>query len=263
MPNLHIRCRCRLRGIGSPETGEEVTDMDVSRSRVLVAGATGALGAALCRMLSDLGARLALAGRDSERLGTVSRATATKNGRPAPSRRMDAYDLDGCAALPDWAAQEPGGLDAVVVTTGVAAFGRCHDMPDTVAEHLMTVNALAPMAILRAAVPLPADGGVLAAISGVIARSPQPGMADYSASKGALSSWLTALRAELGAGGPQVLDARLPHLDTGFADRAVHGSPPPLPAPVPAADAVQAVISALTEGAGVLRPRPGGGFTTS
>jgi short-subunit dehydrogenase len=176
---------------------------------------------------------------------------------------MDAYDLADCAALPAWATQELNGLDAVIVTTGVAAFGPCQEVPDAVAEHLMTVNALAPMAVLRAALGQLTGGGALVAISGIVAAHPPAGMADYAASKSALSSWLTALRAEHRNDELQILDARLPHLDTGFATRAVHGSPPPLPSPVSGIEAAAAIVDALQDSAGMLRAHPRGGFATS
>jgi short-subunit dehydrogenase len=235
-----------------------------ARSRILVAGATGVLGRALSTELATRGAALALAGRDEQRLARLADEVAqASSGRPPPQRTMDAYDLAGCAELPGWAAHHLRGLDAVVTTVGVAAFGGSGEVGDTVAEHVMTVNALCPMATLRAVFPLLAQGGAVAAVSGVLADRPQPRMADYGAAKAALSHWLTAVRAEERRRGVHVLDARLPHLDTGFADRAVTGTAPPLPTPVPANEAARAILDALRSEANVLLPGEGGGFVTA
>ncbi|MFE4703360.1 hypothetical protein ACWCPD_25075 [Streptomyces sp. NPDC001935] len=52
-----------------------------------------------------------------------------------------------------WAADRLGGLDGVVVCVGGAAFAPAESVSDAVAEHLFTVNALAPMAFPPAALP--------------------------------------------------------------------------------------------------------------
>ena len=153
-----------------------------------------------------------------------------------------------------WAAGALGGLDAIVVCVGGAAFGPAESVSDTVAEHLFTVNALAPMALLRAALPVIRPGGVIAAITGVVADSAPAGMADYSASKAGLAAWLRAVRREQRTSEVTVLEIRLPHVETGFAGRAVLGTPPLLPAGLPVAEAVDAIVAALSAGARQVKP---------
>ncbi|WP_224386493.1 SDR family oxidoreductase [Pseudonocardia sp. ICBG1293] len=192
--------------------------MELSGARTLVVGATGVLGGALTEALRDQGATLALAGR-TEPAGADGEPTFT----------LDALDLERCAAVVDEAADALGGLDLVLVAIGVAGFGEEAEN-DVVTEHLLTVNAQAPMAIGRAALarfPSKADGGgTLAMISAILADVPTPGMAAYSASKAALSAWLTATRGGVRRQGVRVLDIRPPHIGTGLADRAVAGTVP-------------------------------------
>ncbi|MEU1277959.1 SDR family oxidoreductase [Streptomyces sp. NPDC005805] len=229
--------------------------MDLAGARVLVAGATGAIGQAVTAELHRRGAVLALAGRDGARLDHV----AQRHG-PAPRRTFDAYDLDACAGLPAWAAAELGGLDAAVCAIGAVAFGPADTVRDVYAEHLVTVDLLAPAALLRAALPLlPEDGAVLA-LTGVVATAPQAGMADYSAAKAGLAAWLTAVRKEQRKRRVRVVEARLGHLDTGLVDRAVTGSPPPLPPGGDLGAAVRAVADALSGRAELIRPDGDGGL---
>ncbi|MDK1476694.1 SDR family oxidoreductase [Streptomyces sp. 549] len=228
--------------------------MDFDGARVLVVGATGVIGGALAGELAARGAQVALAGRDTRRLAERS---GELGGRP--TRECDAYDLDGCGALATWARQELSGLDAVVCATGVAAFGPADELPDEVAEHLMAVNALAPMAVLRGALPLLPSGGAVAAITGVLVDRPQPGMAAYSAAKCALSAWLTAVRGEQRKRKVAVVDARLPHLETGFAGRAVAGQPPAMPAAARLDAAVAGIVEAVGTGAALVLPGDDGG----
>ncbi|MFD5517238.1 SDR family NAD(P)-dependent oxidoreductase [Streptomyces sp. NPDC127066] len=223
--------------------------MVISRAGILVPGATGVLGTALALRLHEQGAAVAVAGRDHEGLARVSQACGG-----APARTFDAYDLEQCARTVTWASRELGGLDGVVVCVGSAAFGPPELVSDAVAEHLLTVNALTPMAFLRAALPLIRPGGVIAAITGVVADSPPAGMADYSASKAALAMWLRAVRREQRASGVTVLEIRLPHVETGFAGRAVLGTPPVLPAGLPVAEAADAIVTALSVGAHLVKP---------
>ena len=161
---------------------------------------------------------------------------------------FDALDSESCAAVPARAARELGGLDALVIAFGVVAFGPEADTGDSVTEHVFQVNALAPMAMLRAALEELEPGGSVAVITAVTAEYPTAGMATYSASKAALSAWLQASRAEYRRRKVSVLDVRAPHMDTGLADRAVAGAPPGLPEPFPVEELVDAVVGALRSG---------------
>ncbi|MBN0046759.1 SDR family NAD(P)-dependent oxidoreductase [Streptomyces actuosus] len=214
--------------------------MNVEGARILVPGATGAIGAALAGRLHGRGARVAVAGRDPVALQRVAEACGG-----APAFRFDAYGLDRCAHTVTRAAERLGGLDAVVVLVGVPAFGPAPAVDDTVAEHLFTVNALAPMAFLRAALPVVPPRGVLAAVTGPVVDVVPAGMADYGAAKAALAAWLAAVRRERRRVGPAVLDIRLPHTESGFARRAVVGDPPRLPPGRTVDEAADEIVEAL------------------
>ncbi|MFI8327307.1 SDR family NAD(P)-dependent oxidoreductase [Streptomyces sp. NPDC085529] len=205
----------------------------IAGARVLVVGATGEIGGLAARSLHRRGAAVALAGRDARRLAERSRRSGA-----CPHRVFDAYDLDGCEGLAAWAVRSLGGLDRVVVAVGVAGFGSAEHVGEAAAEHLMTVNALAPMAVVRGALPLLEAGGAVAVVTGAVVDAPPRGMADYAAAKAALATWLGVVGREQRTRGVRVLDVRMPHLDGGFAARAVTGSAPALP---PGADPVATV----------------------
>ncbi|MEU7576876.1 SDR family NAD(P)-dependent oxidoreductase [Streptomyces sp. NPDC041068] len=209
--------------------------MELFGARVLVVGATGTLGGLAAYALEERGAHVALAGRNPVRLAALAREL-----RDCPARSFEAYDLDQCSALAPWAERSLDGLDGVLVAVGAAGFGAVQDVSNAAAGHLLTVNALCPMAVLRGAAPVVADKGFLLAVTGSAADPPGEGTADYTASKAALSRWLEALAEELVPRSVAVLDIRSPRLDTGFTERPVTGSPPPLP---PGADALEAVRS--------------------
>lgn len=190
----------------------------------MVTGATGVLGGLLATRLAHAGARLAVVGRNEDRLHQVSRACAA-----VTAITFDAGDSDSCVRAVKDAAAALGELDGLVVAHGVAAFGAATDVSDAVAGELFAINALAPMALARAALPHLVQGGVIAVVSAVLADYPTAGMSDYSASKGAVSTWLSALRRETRRARITVCDLRPPHMATGLADRALAGAAPDLP----------------------------------
>lgn len=217
--------------------------MEIQGAKVWVAGATGVLGGALARGLAAAGAQVALAGRDADRLA----ALADELGG-VPTQVLDAVDVESGRAAVTAAAQALGGLDAVVVASGVVAFGPAAEADDAVVEELFAVNTLGPMSLVRAALPQLADGGAVVLLSAIVADAPTLQMAEYSASKAALSAWASVLRRELRSRRIAVLDVKPPHVDTGLVDRALAGTPPRLPAGFDQQAVVDAVLSGVREG---------------
>lgn len=216
--------------------------MRIEGARVLVAGATGVLGRAVAESLHERGARVVAAGRDTTRLDEVAGALGTTG------QHLDVVDVDSCASAVRGAVEELGGLDLLVVATGAAGFGRATELDEAVAEELFAVNTLGPMALVRAAAPYLAEArdgeGTAAVLSAVLADLPTAGMADYSAAKAALATWLQVLRREERRAF-RVLDVRPPHLDTGLDTRALAGSPPRLPAAMPHGQVLSAILQAV------------------
>jgi short-subunit dehydrogenase len=227
--------------------GPTVRTVEIDGARTLVAGATGVLGSALARQLHGRGARLAVAGRDGDRLAALA------GDLDAPAFTFEALDLERCAAVVDEAADALGGLDVLVLAFGVAAFGPGADEDDVLAEHLLTVNTLAPMAMVRRSVARMEGSGTVAALSAILADVPTAGMAAYSASKAGLSAWLTALRPEQRRGGVTIFDVRPPHIETGLAGRAIAGQAPAMKAGSTVDELVGLIADGIRDGRRELR----------
>lgn len=212
--------------------------MDLDGARVLVAGASGELGRALTMAMLDAGARVVPAGRDESRLGELAGRCGTT------PRVFDIVDADSCRGVVDAAAGELGGLDALVVTVGVPAFGRALETDEAVAEELFAVNTLGPMSLVRAAARHLPEKGVAVVFSAILADMPTAGMAEYSAAKSALSVWLGLVgreeRKRL-----RVLDVRPPHLDTSLAEHPLAGQAPRMPPGFDRNRVVEVVVEAM------------------
>ena len=228
--------------------------MELNGARTLVVGATGVLGDRLSRALHGEGAQPALAGRDAQRLDQL----ADELGG-LPTMQFDISDGFEPEAVVERATEALGGLDLLVVAVGVAAFGPAEETTDDTVETLFAVNTTSPMAFVRAALPHLDGGGTVAALSAVLADYPTARMGAYSASKAALSAWLTALRHEQRRNGVTVLDIRPPHMDTGLVDRAIAGDPPTMPPAHDPGTIVDRIVDALRHDARELRYDAGAG----
>ncbi len=220
--------------------------VDLAGSCVLVAGATGGLGAPLSRHLAAAGAQLTLTGRDADRLAALGLDALCV---PADLRRAGAAET-----VVQRAVEHHGRLDGVVFAAGAVAFGAATETPDQVLVDLFTLNTLAPIRLLRAALPhlqsSAAGGGspFVVHISAVVAETPMPGMAGYSASKAGLAAFDAAAARELRRSRIRLIDARPPHTETGLADRPLSGTAPRLPVGLDP-DAVAArIIAAVVAG---------------
>lgn len=216
--------------------------MRIEGARVLVAGASGALGGLIAEELAARGARVALTGRDEERL-----AAAAARAGDAPHVTADLREPEAPERVVAVAVEALGGLDGVVCAIGLVAFGPAREVEDSVITKLFETNAIAPMRLTRAAVAEMGEGGVIVNLSAITADLPTAGMAAYSASKAAVTAFDTAAARELRRSGLRVIDVRPPHLATGLEGRAIAGEPPRLPEGREPAELVRRVVDAMAD----------------
>ncbi|MBG0738007.1 SDR family NAD(P)-dependent oxidoreductase [Paeniglutamicibacter antarcticus] len=193
-------------------------------AHLLVVGATGGLGSAICRRLVDEGSRLTLAGRSETKLA----ALASELGEAVVATiSADLSNPAGPVAVAA-AAAEDGGIDGVIYAAGVVAFGPLGELDDDTFDELLLLNFVAPVRLLRSLLPQLKPGAVVVHLSAVVAEKPMKGMAAYSASKSALTGFSAAMGAELRRQKIRVLDVRPPHTQTGLHTRPISGVPPQL-----------------------------------
>lgn len=216
--------------------------MNLSGARVLVVGATGALGGHLSEELASRGASLALSGRDAERLNERADALA------AEAIPADLRNPESPARVVRDARARLGGLDALVQSAGVVAFGPARALDDPTLEELFETNVIAPIRLARAAVgAFGSSGGVIVNVSAIVAEMPTAGMAGYSATKAAMTAFDRAFAREVRREGVRVLDARPPHLDTGLETRPIAGQAPSLKAGRPGRLAARRIVGAMED----------------
>jgi short-subunit dehydrogenase len=151
--------------------------------------------------------------------------------------------------LVEYATAAHGRLDGVVVAAGIVAFGDLVDTDDVVIEELFLTNAMGPMWLAKHVAPaLQASQGFFVNLSGVVAESPMPGMAAYSASKAAAAAATEAIRREFRRMKVAVIDVRPPHTETGLATRPVAGEAPKMPVGLEPAAVAERIVRAIEQG---------------
>lgn len=213
---------------------------------ILVIGATGGLGAPITKVLSAEGAKLTLVARDAVRLDAL--------GVPAVMVTGDLREAATPHRAVEAAVAAHGGIDGVVVASGVVAFGPIDEVPDDVLLDLFLINTVGPIRVVQAALPhLSASAAAghdpfVVNLSAVVAEHPTAGMAAYSASKAALTAFDAAAGRELRRAGIRLIDARPPHTETGLADRPLAGAAPRLPQGLQPQVVAQRIVDAVLTG---------------
>jgi len=213
---------------------------EISGASILVTGASGGLGSAICRNLAARGARLTLVARDRQRL-----VTAGLDGEIVPA---DIRDPGQCRVAVDAAVRRYGSLDGVVNAAGVVAFGPLEELRDEVLGELFATNVFGPVFLARASLAHLTPGGFLANVSAVVAETPMGNMAAYSASKAALTALDTALTRELRRRRVLVVDVRPPHTETGLHRRPIAGNSPALPVGLEPVGVAARIVTAIADG---------------
>ncbi len=211
---------------------------DLNGTVVAVVGANGGLGRAITAALTGRGASV---------------VRCTRSGGPDSDVTLDLRDGRAGDALVEHVAATTGRLDGVVVAAGIVAFGDLVDTDDVVIEELFLTNAMGPMWLAKRVAPaLQASQGFFVNLSGVVAETPMPGMAAYSASKAAAAAATEAIRREFRRSKVAVIDVRPPHTETGLATRPLAGAAPKMPDGLDPATVAERVVTAVEQGDSVV-----------
>ena len=163
--------------------------------RIVLTGASGGIGQALCRVLAPQAARLFIVGRQSAPLQALARQYP--DGMVVPVCG-DITDPAFVAALTQ-TVRDQGGVDLLINNAGVSAFGSFAEMGgDRIAE-MVRANLLGPLLLTQALLPslqaMPAAQVIN--IGSTLGYIGYPGYAGYCASKFGLRGFTEALAREL------------------------------------------------------------------
>ncbi|MEL0316305.1 MAG: SDR family oxidoreductase, partial [Aquiluna sp.] len=183
--------------------------MEIANKRFLVVGASGVLGGEIVKLLTEKGAIVSGSASSNDSAAKIPAKVEVR-------LLLDLTSPESIKTLSDYliAATE---LDGIINAAGVVAFGEVKDLTAETVGRLMAINASGPMQLFSTLTAKLAEKeeSVVVNITGVVAETPLPGIAAYSASKFAIDGFLAAAAREWRRQGIRAISARPGHTETG------------------------------------------------
>ena len=170
---------------------------------ILVTGASSGIGRETATLLSALGARIVLAGRDSTRL------EETKSRLDGEGHVTQAFELADNEGIPNWLTEitrQVGPLDGLAHCAGVHQALPLRMLKAAKVEEILRINLTSAVMLVKAfrQKGCASTGGSVVLVSSVAGLAGQPGVSSYAASKAALIGFTRAAAMELAPEGLRV-----------------------------------------------------------
>jgi NAD(P)-dependent dehydrogenase (short-subunit alcohol dehydrogenase family) len=151
----------------------------------IVTGAGSGIGRAVALALGEEGFRLALVGRDADKLQSTADSV--------PEALLIAADLseaDAALMVVDKTVDRWGRVDVLVNNAGVAPLVPIDETTDTLIDETFAINAFAPIRLVASVWPVlrRQESGCVVNVSSMAVADPFPGFSVYAASKGAVDA---------------------------------------------------------------------------
>lgn len=198
--------------------------MSLNGRVVLVTGASSGLGRETSVLLSHLGAKVVLVGRNTEQLqATVNRL----EGKPC---RVEPFDLNQLDQINDWLKRvgtEEGGLHGLVHCAGMQLTRPLRTTSQEHVDQVLRINFLAAVQLAKAfrqkgVCQKPASVVFVSSIMGLVSL---PALSIYSASKSALDGFCRSLALEYAAESIRVNCVSPGHVHTEMTDQVAQKMP--------------------------------------
>ncbi len=173
-----------------------INPMDMTGRVTVVTGASSGIGRAASLLLSQLGARVVLVGRNQDRL---SQTLAMLEGS---QHSIEVFDLTSTDDIPAWmklVAQRNGLISGVVHCAGEQLIFPVRMLKSQQVEELLRINVVSAIMLAKSFRQhgVNDSGGAIVFVSSVMGEVGAPGRSAYCASKGALHSLTKSLAMEL------------------------------------------------------------------
>src|ERR1035441_4742838 len=173
-----------------------INPLDLTGQTILVTGASSGIGRETARLISQLGARLVLVGRNEERLAGTLRSP------DCGGHRVEPLDLTLVDEIPRWLkniSASSGPLHGLIHSAGIHKLRPLRVLSAKTAEDILRINVGAAIGLAKGFLQkgVCASPGSIVFLSSVAGLTGQSGVAAYAASKGAIVALTRALAVEL------------------------------------------------------------------
>jgi gluconate 5-dehydrogenase len=166
-----------------------LTLFDLRGKRALVTGSSQGIGLALAHGLAAAGAEIILNGRDTAKLAAAA-TTLRGKGFAVHLLAFDATDHNGVRAAVDGFEAATGPIDILVNNAGMQHRGPLEDFPADAFERLLQTNVASVFHVGQAVARhmIRRGAGKIVNIASVQSALARPGIAPYTATKGAVAN---------------------------------------------------------------------------
>ncbi len=166
-----------------------LTLFDLTGKRALITGSSQGIGLALARGLAQAGTAIVLNGRDTAKLAAAA-ATLTTEGHRVLTLAFDATDHHSVRTAIDNFEAETGPIDILVNNAGMQHRGPLEEFPADAFERLLQTNVASVFHVGQAVARhmITRGAGKIVNICSVQSTLARPGIAPYTATKGAVAN---------------------------------------------------------------------------
>ncbi len=184
---------------------------------ILLTGATGGIGAATAKLLTQSGAVLFITSKNEDKLNSIAAAYGI------PAQRVFAADItlpENVAALKEKYFLQLPSPDILINAAGIGIIRNMDSLTEDDFLKVINHNLFAPFLLLKAFLPAMKETkkGLIINIPGVLGKTPMAGAAAYAASKYGLVGMLQSIREELKRTEIRITNIFLGGTDTAFWD---------------------------------------------
>ena len=171
----------------------------LSGKTALITGASGGIGSAIAKNLSQQGAHVVLHGTRAGRLEEL----ASEIGSNISVVTANLSDRDAVGGLVAEAAKATGAIDILVNNAGITRDNLFMRMKDEEWDEVLEVNLTSSMLLCRSAIRamMKARWGRIISISSIVGVTGNPGQTNYAASKAGMIGFSKSLAAEVASRG--------------------------------------------------------------
>ena len=204
----------------------------LSGKTALITGASGGIGSAIAKNLSQQGAHVVLHGTRAGRLEEL----ASEIGSNVSVVTANLSDRDAVGGLVAEAAKATGAIDILVNNAGITRDNLFMRMKDEEWDDVLEVNLTSSMLLCRSAIRamMKVRWGRIISISSIVGVTGNPGQTNYAASKAGMIGFSKSLAAEVASRGITVNIVAPGFIETPMTDELTDEQKQKLLANVPA-----------------------------
>src|SRR6202166_3272874 len=204
--------------------GEATMSKSLEGKIALITGGSRGIGAAIAKRLAADGANVAITYTKGADAAASVAKEIERAGRKAIAIQADAADADAVKAAVEKTVTTFGRLDILVNNAGTAIPKKFEETTLEELDFMLALNVRGTFVATRAALKHIKSGGRIIMIGSCVGeRMMTPGLAAYSATKGAVKMFTQGLSREVGDRGFTALDVQAGGLDTDLESVAGDG----------------------------------------